>query len=114
MQPMVFARDVFPPSDVSDDEEKEHQQGTNANHDTEGVEIERNVRHEFAAVFDVSVTEVRHVLLQLRSEFGQAFVAGIGRFDFAVFGKHGNGSASAFHLFLCRRLALPVGTRITI
>ena len=62
---------------MTDDDEEQQEQRAHADHHAEGVEVDRNVRHQFGSVLDIPIAEVRHVLLQLRSQFFQFGIVGI-------------------------------------
>ena len=113
-QPATTHGDVLTPRHMTDDEEEEDEEGAHAHHYAEGIEVDGNVRHQLGTVLNISVTEVRHVLLELCGKLRQALVIGVSSLQLTIFCKSRDGTASALHLLLGRKLTLAIGTYVAV
>ena len=114
IEPTPLLGDIAAPSQVADEEEEKHQQGSHTHHDAKGVEVDRYIGHQLGPVLDISIAEIRHIGLELVGQTAQTTVAGVGRPELAVLGQRGDGPPTARYLLLGRQFSLPVGAGIAI
>ena len=91
-------------------EEEQKQQRADAHHHAEGIEAQRNVRHNLCLVLDVAIAKVLHVGIDERLVDGNLnLLLRMFRFQTTIFGKRFYGHLAALYTFVERRHKCAVG-----